>query len=788
MNRLAPHNAPMNFSTARKLLVACLFSATPAAATADDAESVRTITRNTQSAGAPAVRLAEMGPYFDGELGAALRAVDEGDGSDVIGVLDEWLEANADHAQASLVRFALAYALYDADRHDDAAVYLDDCIDDHGTLVDYCLYWRADGALESGDAANAEALSGAVDEDAVLGPRSRFLRARALAALGRHDDAVEVFEDFLARWPSASYRTDVELALAASHESLGQYDDAAQIYHAVALVNPGDSVERRANDALDEIRDRLGADVRRAVGNRSASEAVQRGRVLLARTRNDSVVELLSDVVDELATTAPEACEANYLVGRALTNLRRHSDAVPYYDRAIEACEGNEDLMVRSLFNAGRSYWNSDRDEVAFARYETLWQTFGSNSYADDALLNCARIRRGNGQADESRDLLEQQIDLFPDGDMLGDAVWLLMAELYGGGRFREAIEFADGLGTHTGEQDLYSRGRVGYFRARSQEQLSLTNEAKSGYADVMRRHPMGYYSLLAFNRLRLLDATMANTLLEELRVGRGEAEGYIRVDPPEVRQSPFFVRGTELLRAGLYDLAEGEFRKLREDYANHDEVGWLLSSILHRAGAFHLSHHVPGDRVGLNLDYPTEASIERWEIAYPHPFDDLVFAFAEERGLDPWMVYAIMREESGFQPAIESWANARGLLQLMIGTARDMAALTGRGSVSERDLFDPAINIELGTMYMRKLSDLFDGHPSLVIGGYNGGQGNIRSWLRARGTMPFDLWVEEIPYEQTRNYVKRVTMTYWVYRWLYADGDPWVTLPFDLSTIEAGD
>jgi soluble lytic murein transglycosylase len=772
----------------KTLVAAAMTFSLSCVAFADEPAQVRTISRDTQSAGAPAVRLDDMAPYFDGELADALRAVDEGDGDDAVGPLDAWLAENGDDERAPLVRFALAYALYSDDRHEDAAPLLDACIGEGGPLIDYCLYWRADGELEMGDAGAAEALASTVDVVAVLGPRSRFLRARALEALGRHGDAVEAFEAFLAQWPSASYRTEVELALAASHEANGEFDDAARVYHAVALVNPGDSVERRANDALDEIRDRLSADVRRAVSNRSASEAVQRGRVLLARTRNDSVVELLSPVVATLDSAAPEACEANYLTGRALTNLRRHSDAVPYYDSAIDACPSNEDLMVRSLFNAGRSYWNADRDEEAFERYQRLYEDYAHNSYADDALLNCARIRRGNGDTDDSNALLEQQIDLFPEGDMLGDAVWLLMADRYGAGRFREAIEFADGLGTHTGEQDLYSRGRVGYFKARSQEQLSLVNEAKSGYAEVMRRHPMGFYALLSFNRLLEIDATMAADLLAELRAGRGEAEGYIRVDPPEVRQSPNFIRGTELLRMGLYDLAEGEFRRLREEYANHDEVGWLLSSILHRAGAYHLSHHVPGDRVGLNLDYPTEASRERWEIAYPHPFDSLVMEFAEQRSLDPWMVYAIMREESGFQPTIESWANARGLLQLMIGTARDMGALTGRGSVSERDLFDPAVNIELGTMYMRRLSDMFDGHPSLVIGGYNGGQGNIRSWLRARGSMPFDLWVEEIPYEQTRDYVKRVTMTYWVYRWLYAEGDPWVVLPFDLSAVPTGD
>ncbi len=102
-------------------------------------------------------------------------------------------------------------------------------------------------------------------------------------------------------------------------------------------------------------------------------------------------------------------------------------------------------------------------------------------------------------------------------------------------------------------------------------------------------------------------------------------------------------------------------------------------------------------------------------------------------------------------------------------------------GSVRARDLFDPETNIQLGTRYMRRLGDLFEDHPCLIIAGYNGGQGNVRSWLRQRGEMPLDLWVEQIPYAQTRHYVKRVTMSMWVYDWLYGEEDGLLLLGSDL-------
>ena len=255
-----------------------------------------------------------------------------------------------------------------------------------------------------------------------------------------------------------------------------------------------------------------------------------------------------------------------------------------------------------------------------------------------------------------------------------------------------------------------------------------------------------------------------------------------IAIRPPEAAHDPYFLRARALLRMGLYTLAEGEFAKLRATYPNEDEIGWVVSLLYHHAGAFDRSHHVPGERLDLNLGYPNDSNVERWRVAYPTPFEDDVNAAASTRTLDRYWVYAIMRKESGFRPEIESLANARGLLQLMEGTANDMAPPTGRGSIRASQLFDPTINIELGVMFMRTLADRFQSHPCLVFAGYNGGHGNVNSWLRARGSLPLELWVEELPYAQTRDYVKRVTMSWCVYHWL--DGDTMPDLGFDLSGI----
>ena len=102
--------------------------------------------------------------------------------------------------------------------------------------------------------------------------------------------------------------------------------------------------------------------------------------------------------------------------------------------------------------------------------------------------------------------------------------------------------------------------------------------------------------------------------------------------------------------------------------------------------------------------------------------------------------------------------------------TAESMAKKIKRTIRGREDILAPKNNIALGAAYLGRLARTYAHHPLLVIAGYNGGQGNIKRWLDARGDQPMDLWVEDIPYDQTRNYTKRVATSYWRYRWLYGE------------------
>jgi soluble lytic murein transglycosylase len=164
---------------------------------------------------------------------------------------------------------------------------------------------------------------------------------------------------------------------------------------------------------------------------------------------------------------------------------------------------------------------------------------------------------------------------------------------------------------------------------------------------------------------------------------------------------------------------------------------------------------------------YPVGKWREPWEIAYPRPFSDVVDRECKRNALPIPLAYAIMREESAFDPEAVSPAKAFGLMQLILPTARKVARDVGL-ACDESLLARPETNVALGTRFLADLRAKFPLNPHLAVSAYNAGPGAPVRWIAARETDDFDLWVEQIPYEETRRYTKRVLASYAAYAFLY--------------------
>ena len=238
------------------------------------------------------------------------------------------------------------------------------------------------------------------------------------------------------------------------------------------------------------------------------------------------------------------------------------------------------------------------------------------------------------------------------------------------------------------------------------------------------------------------------------------------------------------LVQQGEAKLARGEFDRLGLAARTAPPEVVLASAFLFgRAGAVTLSHGLLRSAMASNtpastepvewLDhYPVGRFRAAWEIAYPRPYADVVAAEAKRERLPEAWAYAIMREESAFEPKAASPAKAFGLMQLIVPTAKKVAAPLGLGW-DEDSLKKPEVNIALGCRYLSWLRGEFADSPLLAIPAYNAGSGAPKKWLGERPTEDFDLWVERIPYEETRSYTKRVITSLAAYEFLYAKDQP---------------
>jgi len=216
----------------------------------------------------------------------------------------------------------------------------------------------------------------------------------------------------------------------------------------------------------------------------------------------------------------------------------------------------------------------------------------------------------------------------------------------------------------------------------------------------------------------------------------------------------PGLVRAGELFATGLVPLAQSEWNAA---YESLDAPAKRAALLLPDRWGWHFQAIASAAQQGLFDDY---------ELLYPTPYDDDVKAAAARSGLGRSLLYAVLRQESLYQPWAVSSAGAVGLMQLLPSTARITARRAGLPRPTRESLLDPGRNVPLGAATLEELVQRFDGQVLLALAAYNAGPGAARRWLPSRA-MDADVWVENIPYNETRAYVQRIMWHSVVFQWL---------------------
>jgi soluble lytic murein transglycosylase len=462
-----------------------------------------------------------------------------------------------------------------------------------------------------------------------------------------------------------------------------------------------------------------------------------------------------------------ERCRAEFRRARTLYRQRKRSPSMKIYDRIIDECTGadNETERVRSLYANGRMKYKRRKRAESKKYFEALLEHYAHRSHADDALMYLARIARDNDDTDAEKKLVARALADHPDGDMVHEVAWEHLEGLYRSGKFEPFLERLDQLKLPDADAQYFSQGRLGYFAASALSRLDRSDEAYARWQATWKRYPFSFYGYLSRQRLVEADQTPAS-----LEVGRdgGLADWFL---DSGWRQSG----AGHLVRLGLYGLAADlEHARIGPDKRGEPD-SWRLAYLEHLAGRYPVSHNIARRAIpGRPWAEPKAARYVRWTIAWPNPYARQILraVVAERRQatdsetVEPALPAAIMREESGFTEDIESWAGALGLLQLMPRTAlAHDDDIDGRAT--PKKLKTAPVNIRVGVDHLFSLARRFDSHPVLIAAAYNAGGGAVSRWLRRNKSADIALFVEDIPYDQTRNYTKRVIGSYAAYQWL---------------------
>lgn len=278
------------------------------------------------------------------------------------------------------------------------------------------------------------------------------------------------------------------------------------------------------------------------------------------------------------------------------------------------------------------------------------------------------------------------------------------------------------------------------YWAARVSAHEGQQSAARQLYESTLSED--NYYSAMAAARLRRQIAPNPQPLtVDDALLSRLEAQ-------------PEFVRARELRWNGMLEPARAEWRLGQSALA-----ATFRPQLIHLAARWGWYHQAVNLATG-------ERVFNDYALLYPRPYDAEVMSAAQISGLPSTLIYSIIRQESLYERDALSSADARGLTQLTLDTARRTARKWMLPAPTATTLFEPAVNVMLGATHLKDLLDRYDGQLPLALAGYNAGPGAVQRWLPA-GEMDPDIWLENIPYSETRAYVQRILWHSVVFGWL---------------------
>jgi len=633
-----------------------------------------------------------------------------------------------------------------------------------------------------------------------LATAAELLRAKILAQTGRASQAIPIWRAYLAHPTSSeSERGQVSLMLAEALLTLSSAQPrpaSTSFQETEPMASSAHAYQQEAFDLLDPLRNKgldVGAQERAAqlrellIANVFAGQPSHQQQCRLSDRINGLDVLVEQHEVSKAMTAAESllgqlqaeqryseaSCRTLFFLAQLRTWKGQVSEAAAAFESVASNCEAPDDLVARALFQSGRRLQDLHDAPAAIARFEALQMRFPQHRLADDARLKAANAYLELGSESKFVDLILRMPDDFPLGDQVPDALFMVVLHRMVKRDWSGASTVLATMGQLpriVSHEDAEQTERYQYFLARAQWELGQTEQALTQWERLVRERPFSFYMLLAQDRLMKLAPERAQNARNAGMNDTGRSP--FEVPYQAELDVPGFARAMELMALGQMDEAGAELKALNLSKDIEPQLLWARASFEAAAGDIKASQRIIRDRFrGWPRFWPAGTWEGAWKLAFPRPYLEIVRREASRSGVAVSLAYAVMREESLFDHQAVSAADAHGLMQLIVPTAQTAAKELGI-SVNARALQRPEINIAVGCQVLKGLLKKFPRQPLLAIAGYNAGPGRPTRWVKERPDMDLDVWVETIPFAETRTYVKHVLASWAAYVWLYDRSD----------------
>jgi len=651
---------------------------------------------------------------------------------------------------AAAAHLALGHA-YMLDRHyDDAAASFHQAALKGTALDDYADYLGAQANLQAGHSADAYAL---LDHFAQRHPDSIFdadapvLLANAYIQQNNSQAAVKLLQPMLDT-PIASHN-DFRYALGRAYQTAGDTGQAMQAFRSLYLTQPLSLEAAQARTQLQAMGSPLSAAERKSHADQlfnakryadagAEYHAIEHDSAGLSPADRDAL-EIYAAVcdlklkhidrrqVEKLPdTTGDSAALKQYM----LAELSRDDDNEATHDAIIAQMITrfpHSRWLEEALYSGGNMYLLKHNPQQAIYHYSLLIKMFPDSLYAPSSHWRTAWMNYRLRNYPEAARLMDEQIQTYPLGVEVSSA--------------------------------LYWRGRI------YEDEEHNYGQAMNYYTTLASTYNNYYYAVLARQRLAVLRTHTA-------AVAPAPVLSFVpKLNVPDLtgelpENEPHLIKAKLLANAGLNEYigpeidaspTSGEWGALAqaEIFASYGEYTRSLQSMKHSGISF---FDLPMDQVPMVY----------WKLLFPHPYWPQITASAEKNGLDPALVASLIRQESEFNPTAVSRANACGLMQLLPSLGRSLARKQKIRHFRTDSLFEPSVNIALGTVNLKNVLDRFNDQPEYALAAYNAGDVPVRKWMDAGPYKDIQEFVESIPYSETRNYVQAVLRNREMYRTLY--------------------